>query len=188
MGTFSQCHLQTSIQTLTRHGSLAPPRGILGNPTSLGAFPKQMTLHRLAIGIRTGVFCLILTQLSPLPLFHPRSQHGGDQHRERPQLTYHLQDAPEPPGEPDFHRLPEAQPEASSPPATTAPGPSCIKCAYCGLYLSPNKFIFHSHRTPTPSTRIQHKLGVWQDRSALGNKGGRAVIPGGQVVSTRHPG
>ncbi|XP_068131140.1 SKI family transcriptional corepressor 1 [Hyperolius riggenbachi] len=23
----------------------------------------------------------------------------------------------------------------------------CIKCAYCGLYFSPNKFIFHSHRT-----------------------------------------
>lgn len=24
----------------------------------------------------------------------------------------------------------------------------CIKCAYCSLYFSPNKFIFHSHRTP----------------------------------------
>ncbi|KAG8440794.1 hypothetical protein GDO86_006506 [Hymenochirus boettgeri] len=24
----------------------------------------------------------------------------------------------------------------------------CIKCSYCGLYFSPNKFIFHSHRTP----------------------------------------
>ncbi|XP_053319076.1 SKI family transcriptional corepressor 1 [Spea bombifrons] len=24
----------------------------------------------------------------------------------------------------------------------------CIKCGYCGLYFSPNKFIFHSHRTP----------------------------------------
>ncbi|XP_072258687.1 SKI family transcriptional corepressor 1 isoform X2 [Pyxicephalus adspersus] len=23
----------------------------------------------------------------------------------------------------------------------------CIKCGYCGLYFSPNKFIFHSHRT-----------------------------------------
>ncbi|XP_011298760.1 SKI family transcriptional corepressor 2 [Fopius arisanus] len=23
----------------------------------------------------------------------------------------------------------------------------CIKCAYCGLFFSPNKFIFHSHRT-----------------------------------------
>ncbi|XP_010862354.1 SKI family transcriptional corepressor 1 homolog-B isoform X2 [Esox lucius] len=24
----------------------------------------------------------------------------------------------------------------------------CIKCAYCNMYFSPNKFIFHSHRTP----------------------------------------
>uniref|UniRef100_A0A8C8SSZ7 SKI family transcriptional corepressor 1 n=1 Tax=Pelusios castaneus TaxID=367368 RepID=A0A8C8SSZ7_9SAUR len=23
----------------------------------------------------------------------------------------------------------------------------CIKCGYCGMYFSPNKFIFHSHRT-----------------------------------------
>lgn len=22
----------------------------------------------------------------------------------------------------------------------------CIKCSYCGLFFSPNKFIFHSHR------------------------------------------
>lgn len=24
----------------------------------------------------------------------------------------------------------------------------CIKCTYCSMYFSPNKFIFHSHRTP----------------------------------------
>ncbi|NXL63227.1 SKOR1 protein, partial [Chordeiles acutipennis] len=24
----------------------------------------------------------------------------------------------------------------------------CIKCSYCSMYFSPNKFIFHSHRTP----------------------------------------
>ncbi|CAG2175781.1 unnamed protein product, partial [Oppiella nova] len=24
----------------------------------------------------------------------------------------------------------------------------CIKCVYCGLFFSPNKFIFHSHRLP----------------------------------------
>ncbi|KAJ8408640.1 hypothetical protein AAFF_G00252750 [Aldrovandia affinis] len=24
----------------------------------------------------------------------------------------------------------------------------CIKCSYCNMYFSPNKFIFHSHRTP----------------------------------------
>ena len=30
----------------------------------------------------------------------------------------------------------------------------CIRCAYCQLYLSPNKFIFHFHRTPT--SRYHH--------------------------------
>ncbi|XP_022087012.1 SKI family transcriptional corepressor 1 homolog-B-like [Acanthaster planci] len=25
----------------------------------------------------------------------------------------------------------------------------CIRCAYCNLFSSPNKFIFHAHRTPT---------------------------------------
>lgn len=25
----------------------------------------------------------------------------------------------------------------------------CIKCAYCNIFFSPNKFIFHSHRLPT---------------------------------------
>lgn len=25
----------------------------------------------------------------------------------------------------------------------------CIKCSYCALFFSPNKFIFHSHRLPT---------------------------------------
>lgn len=29
----------------------------------------------------------------------------------------------------------------------------CIKCIYCNLYFSPNKFIFHSHRIPTSKYR-----------------------------------
>lgn len=28
------------------------------------------------------------------------------------------------------------------------PRAKCIKCVYCGLFFSPNKFIFHSHRLP----------------------------------------
>ncbi|XP_033109465.1 uncharacterized protein LOC117110778 [Anneissia japonica] len=30
----------------------------------------------------------------------------------------------------------------------------CIKCTFCGIYLSPNKFIFHSHRLP--ESKYQH--------------------------------
>lgn len=31
----------------------------------------------------------------------------------------------------------------------------CIKCSYCGLFFSPNKFIFHSHRISTSDKYIQ---------------------------------
>lgn len=31
----------------------------------------------------------------------------------------------------------------------------CIKCAYCGLFFSPNKFIFHSHRVGPGDKYIQ---------------------------------
>ncbi|GAB0091027.1 SKI family transcriptional corepressor 1 [Sergentomyia squamirostris] len=31
----------------------------------------------------------------------------------------------------------------------------CIKCAYCGLYFSPNKFIFHSHRLTPADKYVQ---------------------------------
>lgn len=31
----------------------------------------------------------------------------------------------------------------------------CIKCTFCGLFFSPNKFIFHSHRTTPNATYIQ---------------------------------
>ncbi|KAM9311273.1 SKI family transcriptional corepressor 1 [Gastrophryne carolinensis] len=70
----------------------------------------------------------------------------------------------------------------------------CIKCSYCGLYFSPNKFIFHSHRTsdskytqpdaanfnswrrhlrlnePTPSDDLSHS---WEDVKAMFNGGTR---------------
>ncbi|XP_018108807.1 SKI family transcriptional corepressor 1 isoform X2 [Xenopus laevis] len=70
----------------------------------------------------------------------------------------------------------------------------CIKCAYCGLYFSPNKFIFHSHRTPdskytqpdaanfnswrrhlqlndtSPSDDLSHS---WEDVKAMFNGGTR---------------
>ncbi|XP_058486372.1 SKI family transcriptional corepressor 1a isoform X2 [Solea solea] len=70
----------------------------------------------------------------------------------------------------------------------------CIKCTFCSMYFSPNKFIFHSHRTPeskylqpdaanfnswrrhlrltekTPSDDIIH---AWEDVKAMFNGGSR---------------
>ncbi|KAL4613399.1 SKI family transcriptional corepressor 1 [Arapaima gigas] len=70
----------------------------------------------------------------------------------------------------------------------------CIKCSYCNMYFSPNKFIFHSHRTPdskytqpdaanfnswrrhlkltekTPSEDVAH---AWEDVKAMFNGGSR---------------
>uniref|UniRef100_A0A8C5MPH4 SKI family transcriptional corepressor 1 n=1 Tax=Leptobrachium leishanense TaxID=445787 RepID=A0A8C5MPH4_9ANUR len=70
----------------------------------------------------------------------------------------------------------------------------CIKCGYCGLYFSPNKFIFHSHRTqdakytqpdaanfnswrrhlrlsdPSASDELAHS---WEDVKAMFNGGTR---------------
>ncbi|XP_019722777.1 SKI family transcriptional corepressor 1 homolog-B-like isoform X3 [Hippocampus comes] len=70
----------------------------------------------------------------------------------------------------------------------------CIKCTFCNMYFSPNKFIFHSHRTPEskylqpdaanfnswrrhlkltekkPSDDINH---AWEDVKAMFNGGSR---------------
>ncbi|XP_061132819.1 SKI family transcriptional corepressor 1a isoform X1 [Syngnathus typhle] len=70
----------------------------------------------------------------------------------------------------------------------------CIKCTFCNMYFSPNKFIFHSHRTPEskylqpdaanfnswrrhlkltekkPSDEINH---AWEDVKAMFNGGSR---------------
>ena len=70
----------------------------------------------------------------------------------------------------------------------------CIKCTYCGLILSPNKFIFHFHRTPnskyhhpdaanfnswrrhlfldyeSPNDDLSH---AWEDVKAMFNGGSR---------------
>ncbi|XP_041867351.1 SKI family transcriptional corepressor 1 homolog-B-like isoform X2 [Melanotaenia boesemani] len=70
----------------------------------------------------------------------------------------------------------------------------CIKCSFCSMYFSPNKFIFHSHRTPEakylqpdaanfnswrrhlkltekkPSEDINH---AWEDVKAMFNGGSR---------------
>lgn len=76
----------------------------------------------------------------------------------------------------------------------------CIKCAYCSMYFSPNKFIFHSHRTPESkytqpdaanfnSWRRHLKLAdkqmpddishAWEDVKAMFNGGSRKrTMPG----------
>ncbi|XP_028442241.1 SKI family transcriptional corepressor 1 homolog-B [Perca flavescens] len=76
----------------------------------------------------------------------------------------------------------------------------CIKCSYCNMYFSPNKFIFHSHRTPESkytqpdaanfnSWRRHLKLSdkgsqtdvlhAWEDVKAMFNGGSRKrTLPG----------
>nr|XP_042706671.1 SKI family transcriptional corepressor 2 [Chrysemys picta bellii] len=70
----------------------------------------------------------------------------------------------------------------------------CIKCSYCSMYFSPNKFIFHSHRTPeakytqpdaanfnswrrhlklTDKTPQDELVFAWEDVKAMFNGGSR---------------
>ncbi|AWP08370.1 putative SKI family transcriptional corepressor 1 [Scophthalmus maximus] len=76
----------------------------------------------------------------------------------------------------------------------------CIKCSYCNMYFSPNKFIFHSHRTPeskytqpdaanfnswrrhlklSDKNSPQEVLHAWEDVKAMFNGGSRKrTLPG----------
>ncbi|XP_048395036.1 SKI family transcriptional corepressor 2 isoform X3 [Stegostoma tigrinum] len=76
----------------------------------------------------------------------------------------------------------------------------CIKCTYCSMYFSPNKFIFHSHRTPeakytqpdaanfnswrrhlrlTDKNPPQDLTYAWEDVKAMFNGGSRKrALPG----------
>ncbi|KAF7224355.1 SKI family transcriptional corepressor 1 homolog-B isoform X1 [Nothobranchius furzeri] len=76
----------------------------------------------------------------------------------------------------------------------------CIKCSYCNMYFSPNKFIFHSHRTPeskytqpdaanfnswrrhlklTDKGSPMEILHAWEDVKAMFNGGSRKrTLPG----------
>ncbi|XP_045892143.1 SKI family transcriptional corepressor 1 homolog-B isoform X3 [Micropterus dolomieu] len=76
----------------------------------------------------------------------------------------------------------------------------CIKCSYCNMYFSPNKFIFHSHRTPESKytqpdaanfnswrrhLKLTDKNGqidvlhAWEDVKAMFNGGSRKrTLPG----------
>ncbi|NWZ81862.1 SKOR2 protein, partial [Poecile atricapillus] len=70
----------------------------------------------------------------------------------------------------------------------------CIKCSYCSMYFSPNKFIFHSHRTPdakytqpdaanfnswrrhlklSDKTATEELSHAWEDVKAMFNGGSR---------------
>ncbi|XP_029951897.1 SKI family transcriptional corepressor 1 homolog-B isoform X2 [Salarias fasciatus] len=82
----------------------------------------------------------------------------------------------------------------------------CIKCSYCNMYFSPNKFIFHSHRTPESkytqpdaanfnSWRRHLKLSdknaptdilhAWEDVKAMFNGGSRKrTLPGSGSASS----
>ncbi|XP_054887495.1 SKI family transcriptional corepressor 1 homolog-B isoform X2 [Poeciliopsis prolifica] len=76
----------------------------------------------------------------------------------------------------------------------------CIKCSYCNMYFSPNKFIFHSHRTPeskytqpdaanfnswrrhlklTDKSSSMEIMHAWEDVKAMFNGGSRKrTLPG----------
>ncbi|KAJ0175013.1 hypothetical protein K1T71_009154 [Dendrolimus kikuchii] len=85
----------------------------------------------------------------------------------------------------------------------------CIKCAYCGLFFSPNKFIFHSHRvgpgdkyvqpdaanfnswrrhmklSGTPPDEVVH---AWEDVKAMFNGGTRKrMLSAARRVPIRRP-
>ncbi|MBN3319295.1 SKR1B protein, partial [Atractosteus spatula] len=81
----------------------------------------------------------------------------------------------------------------------------CIKCSYCNMYFSPNKFIFHSHRTPeakytqpdaanfnswrrhlklTDKTPPDDLAFAWEDVKAMFNGGSRKrALPHGHCSS-----
>ncbi|CAL8326802.1 unnamed protein product [Boreogadus saida] len=80
----------------------------------------------------------------------------------------------------------------------------CIKCSYCSMYFSPNKFIFHSHRTPDAKytqpdaanfnswrrhlklwekTPPDHLVFAWEDVKAMFNGGSRKRA----LPSSSHP-
>lgn len=85
----------------------------------------------------------------------------------------------------------------------------CIKCSFCNMYFSPNKFIFHSHRTPDAkytqpdaanfnSWRRHLKLSdkhpadelvyAWEDVKAMFNGGSRKrALPSSAQCSTMGP-
>lgn len=54
----------------------------------------------------------------------------------------------------------------------------CIKCSYCSMYFSPNKFIFHSHRTPESKYTQPDaaNFNSWRRHLKLTDKGSRADL------------
>ncbi|TKS73514.1 SKI family transcriptional corepressor 1 -like protein-B [Collichthys lucidus] len=54
----------------------------------------------------------------------------------------------------------------------------CIKCSYCNMYFSPNKFIFHSHRTPESKYTQPDaaNFNSWRRHLKLSDKGSQTDI------------
>ncbi|XP_016966867.1 uncharacterized protein LOC108035667 [Drosophila biarmipes] len=79
----------------------------------------------------------------------------------------------------------------------------CIKCSYCGMFFSPNKFIFHSHRITTNDRYVQPDaanfnswrrhmtlsgntydekiIHAWEDVKAMFNGGTRKRLVGSSI-------
>ncbi|XP_051239406.1 SKI family transcriptional corepressor 1 homolog-B isoform X1 [Dicentrarchus labrax] len=54
----------------------------------------------------------------------------------------------------------------------------CIKCSYCNMYFSPNKFIFHSHRTPESKYTQPDaaNFNSWRRHLKLSDKGSQTDV------------
>lgn len=55
----------------------------------------------------------------------------------------------------------------------------CIKCTVCGLFFSPNKFIFHSHRTGPQAKYVQPdaaNFNSWRRHMRLSGTPPEAVV------------
>ncbi|XP_046869510.1 uncharacterized protein LOC6651335 [Drosophila willistoni] len=84
----------------------------------------------------------------------------------------------------------------------------CIKCSYCGMFFSPNKFIFHSHRITTNDRYVQPDaanfnswrrhmtlngnaqdekiIHAWEDVKAMFNGGTRKRLVSSSSRNTTH--
>ncbi|KAH8269792.1 hypothetical protein KR018_006621 [Drosophila ironensis] len=84
----------------------------------------------------------------------------------------------------------------------------CIKCSYCGMFFSPNKFIFHSHRITTTDRYVQPDaanfnswrrhmtlsgnsydekiIHAWEDVKAMFNGGTRKRLISSSKFGNRH--
>lgn len=65
----------------------------------------------------------------------------------------------------------------------------CIKCSLCGLFFSPNKFIFHSHRTGPTAKYVQPdaaNFNSWRRHMKLSGQPPDEVVHAWEDVKVSH--